>query len=103
MDAVDPIDKKPPKLAKQGFVAGGAAAMTLAGELGLAIHLRFHDHASRSGSPSAWRFTSRQPMRSGATSSAGRAKKDWGRCWEDLVAMGVALDEDADGILLPTQ
>ena len=41
-------------------------------------------------------------MRSGATSSAGRAKKDWGRCWEDLVAMGVALDEDADGILLPT-
>ena len=45
MDAVDPIDKKPPKLAKQGFVAGGAAAMTLAGELGLAIHLRFHNHA----------------------------------------------------------
>ena len=42
-------------------------------------------------------------MNLGATCSAGRAKKDWGRCWEDLVAMGVALDEDADGILLPTQ
>jgi len=30
-------------------------------------------------------------MSSGATCSAGRAKKDWGRCWEGVVAMGVAL------------
>ena len=30
-------------------------------------------------------------MSSGATTSAGRAKKDWGRCWEGLVAMGVAV------------
>ncbi len=32
-------------------------------------------------------------MRSGATTSAGRAKKAWGRagrCWEGVVAMGVA-------------
>jgi len=35
-------------------------------------------------------FTSRQPMSSGATCSAGRAKKDWGRCWVVVVAMGVA-------------
>ena len=33
----------------------------------------------------------RQPLSSGATCSAGRAKKDWGRCWEGVVAMGVAL------------
>jgi len=26
----------------------------------------------------------------GATTSAGRAKKDGGRCWEGVVAMGVA-------------
>jgi len=48
-----------------------------------------------SSSPSGWRFTSRQPMSSGATTSAGRAKKLWGRwsgsCWEGVVAMGVAL------------
>ena len=25
-----------------------------------------------------------------STSSAGRAKKDWGRGWENVVAMGVA-------------
>jgi len=33
-------------------------------------------------------------MSSGATSSAGRAKKDWERawrCWEGVVAMGVAI------------
>jgi hypothetical protein len=29
-------------------------------------------------------------MSSGATCSAGRQKKDWGRCWEGVVAMGVA-------------
>ena len=30
-------------------------------------------------------------MSSGATTSAGRAKKVWGRCCEGVVAMGVAL------------
>ena len=59
----------------------------------LGIRLRFHDHASRSSSPSGRCFTSKQPMRSGATWSAGRAKKDWGSCWEGVVAMGVAMDE----------
>ena len=37
------------------------------------------------------RFTSRQPISSGATCSAGRAKKDWGRDWVSVVPMGVAL------------
>ena len=32
-------------------------------------------------------------MSSGATCSAGRQKKAWGRCWEGVVAMGVAMDE----------
>ena len=32
-------------------------------------------------------------MSSGATCLAGRAKKDWGRCWEGVVAMGVAWGE----------
>ena len=27
-------------------------------------------------------------MSSGANTSAGRAKKDWGSCWERLVAIG---------------
>ena len=32
-------------------------------------------------------------MSSGATTSAARAKKDWVRCLEGVVAMGVALYE----------
>jgi hypothetical protein len=43
-----------------------------------------------------WRFTSRQPISSVATTSAGRAKKEWGRCWEGVVSMGVALCGSAE-------
>ena len=43
-------------------------------------------------------------MSSGATISAGRAKKDWGRCWESAVAMGVALRRDRElGSILQQQ
>ena len=41
------------------------------------------------GNLGANRITSRQPMSSGATTSAGRQKKAWGRCWESVVAMGL--------------
>jgi len=34
-------------------------------------------------------------MSSGATTSAGRAKKDVERCWEHDVSMGVPLDGGA--------
>jgi len=36
---------KTPRLTKQGFVAGGAAAVAVAGGLLLGIRLRFHNHA----------------------------------------------------------
>jgi hypothetical protein len=39
------VDVKPPRLAKEGFVAGGAAAIAVAGGLALAIRLSFHNHA----------------------------------------------------------
>ena len=45
VDAVAHIDIKPPWLAEERFVAGGAAAMPVAGGLALAIRLRFHNHA----------------------------------------------------------
>jgi len=44
----------------------------------------------QSNSPLVWRFTSRQPMNSGATTSAGWAKKDGGGAGRVLVDMGVA-------------
>ena len=45
VDAIAHIHIKPPRLTKQGFVAGGAAAITVAGGLALAIRLRFHNYA----------------------------------------------------------
>ena len=45
VDAIAHIHVKPPRLPKQGFVAGGAAAIAVAGGLALAIRLRFHNYA----------------------------------------------------------
>ena len=44
VDAIAHIHIKPPSLAKEGFVARGAAPMPVAGGLALAIRLRFHNH-----------------------------------------------------------
>ena len=41
-------------------------------------------------------------MSSGATTSAGRQKKDWGRFWEGAVAMGVAWGANRVTLWLPT-
>ena len=43
--ALTQIDIKPPWLTKQGFVAGAAAAIAVAGGVVLGIRLRFHKHA----------------------------------------------------------
>ncbi len=45
VNAIAHIHIKPPRLAKQGFVAGAAAAMPVAGRFALAIRLRFHNHS----------------------------------------------------------
>jgi hypothetical protein len=45
VNAIAHIDIKPPRLTKQGFVAGGAAAVAVTGGLVLGIRLRFHNHA----------------------------------------------------------
>jgi len=45
VNAIAHIHIKPPRLTKQGFVAGGAAAVAVAGGLLLGIRLRFHHHA----------------------------------------------------------
>jgi hypothetical protein len=58
------------------------------GGLALAIGLRVHKSAAQQLAI-GWRFTSRQPISSGATISAGRAKKDKGRCWMGEVVMAM--------------
>lgn len=42
--ALTQIDIKPPWLTKQGFVAGAAAAIAVAGGVVLGIRLRLHNH-----------------------------------------------------------
>ncbi len=44
VNAITHVDIKPPWLTKQGFVAGAAAAVAVAGGLLLGIRLRFHNH-----------------------------------------------------------
>ncbi len=71
----------------------GVMAIPLAKPLiTLGASLQSGCHLQETGVPSAWRFTNTQPMSSGATTSAGRAKKDCRRDWESVVAMGVAFD-----------
>ena len=45
VDAIAHIHIKAPRLSKQGFVAGGAAALAVAGRFLLGIRLRFPNHA----------------------------------------------------------
>ena len=45
VNAITHIHIKPPWLPEESFVAGGAAAVAVAGVLLLGIRLRFHNHA----------------------------------------------------------
>jgi len=45
VNAIAHIHIETPRLTKQGFVAGGAAAVAVAGGLLLGIRLRFHKYA----------------------------------------------------------
>jgi len=45
VNAIAHIHIKPPRLTKESFVAGGAAAVAVAGGLVLRIRLRFHKYA----------------------------------------------------------
>ena len=87
VNAIAHIDIKPPRLTKQRFVAGGAAAVAVAGGLLLGIRLRFHNHAPQK-LPSGLAFHQQAADQLGATTSSGQAKKDWGSAGRVLVAMG---------------
>jgi hypothetical protein len=45
VNAITHINVKPPRLTKQGVVAGSAAAVAVAGGVVLGIRLRFHNQA----------------------------------------------------------
>jgi len=89
VNAIAHIHIKPPRLTKQRFVAGGAAAVTVAGGLLLGIRLRFHNHAPQ-------QLAIRLPFHLQAADELGgnelggageEGLREFGRV---LVAMGVA-------------
>ena len=90
VDAITHNHIRPPRLTKQDCVAGGAAAVTVAGGVVLRIRLHFHNHAPQA---LAIRLAFHQQAADelGCHHLGEPAKKDWRRCWEGVVAMWVAL------------
>lgn len=86
--------KKATRLTKERFISMAHAAIAVAGSrLLLGIRLSFHNHAPQQLFL-YWQFINLQPIRSGATSSAGRQKKAWGNAGKALKAIGVAVDKN---------
>jgi len=69
-----------------GWSCGGEAMRWQAGSSW--EHASVSTTTPRRSSPSALSFTNRQQISSGATCSAGRAKKDRGKFWEGLGGYG---------------
>ena len=97
VNAITHIHIKPPRLSKEGFVAGGAAAIAVAGGLGLAIRLRFHNHAPQQlarGLP--FHKAAADEVRSDHLSGAGEEglREDWealgGRAGHEMAKEGSA-------------
>jgi len=95
VNAVAHIHIKPPRLTKQGFVTGGAAAVAVAGGLLLGIRLRFHNHAPQHRSLGL-AFNQQAADELGCNLLGGGVKKDGGRCWEGLGGYGAGLEVTAD-------
>jgi hypothetical protein len=96
VNAITHIDIKPPRLTEEGFVAGGAAAVAVAGGLLLGIRLCFHKYAPQQ---LAIRLAFHQQAADelGGDDLGGAGKEGLGECWEGLGGYGSGL---ANGALL---
>ena len=90
VNAIAHIHIKPPRLPKQGFVARGATAITVAGRFALAIRLRFHNHAPQQ-LPSGLALHQQAADELGGNLLSGAGEERLGKGWEVVVAMEVAL------------
>jgi len=88
MNAIADIHIETPWLTKQGFVAGGAAAVAVAGGLLLGIRLRFHHHAPQQ-LPSGLAFHQQAADQLGGDLLGGASEEGWGEMvWELLGGRG---------------
>jgi len=77
VNAIAHIHVKAPRLTKQRFVAGGAAAVAVAGGLLLGIRLRFHNHAPQQ-LPSGLAFHQQAADQLGCNLLGGAGEEGWG-------------------------
>jgi len=90
MDAIAHIDVKASRLLKQGFVAGGAAAVAMAGGLLLGIRLRFHHHAPHQLAIGL-AFHQQAADQLGGNELGGAGEEGLGERWEGLGGYGGGL------------
>jgi len=84
VNAIAHIHIETPRLTKQGFVAGGAAAVAVAGGLLLGIRLRFHHHAPQQ-LPSGLAFHQQATDELGGNNLSGAGEEGLGELtWEVL-------------------
>jgi hypothetical protein len=96
--AIAHIHIKPPRLTEERFVAGGAAAVAVAGGLLLGIRLRFHNHPPQQLTIRL-AFHQQAADELGGNQLSGTAEEGVG----EVGGYGGGLDEVADAILLPTK
>ena len=89
VNAIAHIHVKPPRLTKERFVAGGAAAVAVAGGVVLGIRLRFHNRAPQEVAIGL-AFHQQAADEVGGNLLCGAAEEGLGERWERGVAMGVA-------------
>jgi len=87
VNAIAHIDVKASRLTKKGFVAGGAAAVAVAGGLLLGIRLRFHNHSPQQlAIRLAFHQEAANQLRGDLLSGAG--EEGLGEGWESLGGYG---------------
>ena len=87
VNAIAHIHIKPPWLAKERFIAGGAAAVAVASGLGLAIRLRFHNHAPQQLAIGL-AFHQKASDELGCDDLSGAGEEALGESWEVLGGRG---------------
>jgi len=87
VNAIAHVHIKPPRLTKQGFVAGGAAAVAVAGGLLLGIRLRFHNHTPQQLATFLV-FHQQTAEEIGGNLLGGASKEGLGEGWEGLGGYG---------------
>ena len=83
VNAIAHIHVKPPRLTKERFIAGGAAAITVAGRVVLRIRLGFHHHAPKQAAV-LLAFHQQATNQVGGDQLGGAGEEGLGERWEIL-------------------